>query len=163
MTKKASINELAVPGVRDLEAYQPGKPISDLEREYGVSNIIKLASNENPIGASPAALSAMQESLSEIALYPDGGGFELKGALAAGHDIDPSCITLGNGSNDVLVLLAETFLQPGCEAVYSQYCFAVYPIAVRASGAKGIEVPSLPSGHHQFMGHDLEAMRARIG
>lgn len=163
MTNKASINELAVPGVRDLEAYQPGKPISDLEREYGVSNIIKLASNENPIGASPVALRAMRESLPEIALYPDGGGFELKGALAARHDMDPACITLGNGSNDVLVLLAESFLQPGCEAVYSQYCFAVYPIAVHASGATGIEVPALSRDHDQFMGHDLAAMRARVG
>ncbi|NNL95133.1 MAG: histidinol-phosphate transaminase [Xanthomonadales bacterium] len=163
MSSNDSISSLAVPSVSELQAYQPGKPISDLEREYGVSNIIKLASNENPVGASPAALSAMQETLSDMALYPDGGGFELKGALSVLHDIDPACITLGNGSNDVLVLLAEAFLQPGCEAVYSQYCFAVYPLVTHATGATGIEVPALDDDKAQAMGHDLDAMRAHIG
>ena len=91
-----------------------------------MENIIKLASNENPLGASPAALEAMRGELGELALYPDGGGYELHTALAAHHACDPAGITLGNGSNDVLVLLAETFLGPGSEAVFSRYCFAKF-------------------------------------
>ena len=154
---------LAAPGVRRLQPYQPGKPISELEREYGVQDIIKLASNENPLGASPLALEAMGEGLRELALYPDGGGYELKQALSRWHDVPPKCITLGNGSNDVLVLLAEAFLTPQDEAVYSQYCFAVYPIAVAAIGAQARVAPAHPPDHDQPLGHDLEAMRERIG
>jgi len=157
------ISVLAAPGVRQLNPYLPGKPISELEREYGVSNIIKLASNENPLGTSPAALAAMATELSKLSLYPDGGGFELKRALSLHHDCDPSGITLGNGSNDVLVLIAEAFLQPGLEAIYSQYCFAVYPIAVEAAGAKGKMSLALPADSAQALGHDLSAMSELIG
>ncbi|NND45173.1 MAG: histidinol-phosphate transaminase [Xanthomonadales bacterium] len=156
MNSDCDLTQLAAPGVRDLRPYQPGKPISELEREYGVENIIKLASNENPLGASPLALRAMQSELASLALYPDGAGFELKQALAARHRVSPERITLGNGSNDVLVLLAEAFLTPDTEAVYSQYCFAVYPIAVQAAGAVARAVPALD------MGHDLDAMQAAI-
>jgi histidinol-phosphate aminotransferase len=153
---------LAVKGVQKLNPYIPGKPISELEREMGISNIIKLASNENPLGSSPLAMKAMQKTLQEIELYPDGNGFELKKALAAKHNIDRDCITLGNGSNDVLVLLAEAFLSPELNAVYSQYCFAVYPIAVQAVGAVHKQIPALSWESESPLGHDLDAMLAAI-
>ncbi len=151
----------AAPGIRDLKPYLPGKPISELEREYGVSDIIKLASNENPLGASPHAIAAMQAELSNAALYPE-GGYELCQALAGHHVVDPACITLGNGSNDVLVLLAEAFLQPGSEAVFSQYCFAVYPIACQATGATARVAAANPADHTQPFGHDLAAMHSLV-
>jgi len=153
---------LAAPGVRTLVPYQPGKPIDELEREYGVSNIIKLASNENPLGASPMALAALK-SLDEIALYPDPNGFKLKAKLAALHDVSPDCITLGNGSNDVLVMLTETFLTPEHAALFSQYAFAVYPIATQAAGAESRIVPALPLDHPEMpLGHDLSGFTKRI-
>jgi histidinol-phosphate aminotransferase len=154
--------QLAVDNVRSLSPYVPGKPIEELERELGISNIIKLASNENPFGPSPLALAAMQRALADTWLYPDGSGHVLKHKLAAKLGVDVSQITLGNGSNDALVLLAETFLKPGLEAVYSQYAFAVYPIAVQATGAKGVVVPALPPGSKMELGHDLAAMSRAI-
>lgn len=153
----------ALPSVQGLKPYLPGKPIADLEREYGVTNVLKLASNENPLGASPAALQAMARELDDLWLYPDGGGFTLRRVLAEHHGVEPACITLGNGSNDVLVLLAESFLGPGREAVFSQYCFAVYPIVTQASGATARVVPALPADAPGALGHDLEAMHAAIG
>lgn len=154
---------LAAPGVRALHPYIPGKPISELERELGISNVLKLASNENPLGTSPKALAAIQGELAELALYPDGSGHNLKAVLAQRHGVDPSCVTLGNGSNDVLVLLAEAFLTPQDKAVFSQYCFAVYPIATQAVGAEACEVPALADDHGQMpLGHDLNAMAAAI-
>jgi histidinol-phosphate aminotransferase len=153
---------LAAPGVRTLKAYQPGKPISELEREYGVRNVLKLASNENVLGPSPLALEAMRTALGDVWLYPDGSAFELKGALASRHGLPESWITLGNGSNDVLVLLAEAFLTPEVEAIYSQYAFAVYPIAVQATGARACVAPAHPADHPMALGHDLEAMAARL-
>ncbi|HSM69003.1 MAG TPA: histidinol-phosphate transaminase, partial [Xanthomonadales bacterium] len=163
MKPGCDILELAAPGVRQLHPYQPGKPISELEREYGVSNSIKLASNENPLGPSPAAISVMQQELKELALYPDGGGFALKQALSARHNLPPECITLGNGSNDVLVLLAEAFLTPGLEAVFSEHCFAVYPIAAQAVGATARVAPARDTDCSQPLGHDLEAMLRLVG
>jgi histidinol-phosphate aminotransferase len=156
-------SSLAVPGVRSLKPYQPGKPVSELERELGIRNIVKLASNENPLGPSPRALAALEGELAELTRYPDAGGFELKNALAARHGVDPSCITLGNGSNDVLVLLAEAFLHESREAVLSEYAFAVYPIAVQTVGAKARVAPARrPDDPEQPLGHDLEAMRALV-
>jgi histidinol-phosphate aminotransferase len=155
---ECDVAALAAPGVRSLHPYQPGKPISELEREYGISEIIKLASNENPLGASPLALQAMAAELPNTALYPDGNGYYLKQALAASLGVGSEQITLGNGSNDVLVLLAETFLTPEHNAVYSNYCFAVYPIAVQAASAEGKVAPALPADHQMPLGHDLEAM-----
>src|SRR6185295_4426426 len=136
--------ELAVDNVRTLAPYVPGKHIEELERELGTTNIIKLASNENPFGPSPQAIEAMQRALADSWLYPDGSGHLLKQKLASKLGVAPNQITLGNGSNDALVLLAEAFLKPGLEAVYSQYAFAVYPIAIQAAGAKGVMVPALP-------------------
>ncbi|MET0532943.1 MAG: histidinol-phosphate transaminase [Steroidobacter sp.] len=149
---------LAAPPVRGIAPYLPGKPLEELEREYGISNSIKLASNENPLGPGPKALAAMQRAVQEIGLYPDGGGFALKQALAKKYSCAMECITLGNGSNDVLVLLAEAFLTPQTEAVYSQYAFAVYPIAVQATGATARVAQANPADHAMPLGHDLDAM-----
>lgn len=149
---------LAAPAVRIIAPYIPGKPLEELEREYGISNSIKLASNENPLGPGPRAVAAMQHAAQEIGLYPDGGGFALKQALAKKYNCAPDRITLGNGSNDVLVMLAETFLTPQSEAVYSQYAFAVYPIAVQATGATARIAAANPADHAMPLGHDVDAM-----
>ena len=153
--------QLAVDHVRSLSPYVPGKPIEELQRELGLTDIIKLASNENPFGPSPRALAAMQSALADTWLYPDGSGHVLKSRLAAKLGVAPDQITLGNGSNDVLVLLAEAFLRPGLQAIYSQYAFAVYPIAVQATGATGVVTPALPADSSMPLGHDLAAM-ARV-
>jgi histidinol-phosphate aminotransferase len=150
--------ELAVDNVRSLSPYVPGKPIEELQRELGLRDIIKLASNENPYGPGPLALQAMRRALDDAWLYPDGSGHVLKQKLATKLGVQPNQITLGNGSNDVLVLLAEAFLKPGVEAIYSQYAFAVYPIAVQAAAATGIVTPARP----EDLGHDLDAMARAI-
>jgi histidinol-phosphate aminotransferase len=155
--------ELAAPGVRTLQPYQPGKPESELRREYGLDDVIKLASNENPLGPSPRAIAAIQDSLLELSRYPDGNGFELKQALAIRHGVAMASITLGKGSNDVLELVARAFLTPQCEAVFSQYAFAVYPIVTKAVGAIGRVARANPPDHPMPHGHDLEAMRVLIG
>jgi histidinol-phosphate aminotransferase len=154
--------QLAVECVQTLAPYVPGKPIEELERELGIRGVIKLASNENPFGPSPRALAAMHAALSDAWLYPDGSGHKLKHALAAKLGVDVEQITLGNGSNDVLVLIAEAFLKPGLEAVFSQYAFAVYPIAVQATGATGVATPSLTADSDMPLGHDLAAMKEAI-
>ncbi len=153
---------LACEGVRGLKPYIPGKPIAELEREYGVTNIIKLASNENPLGASKKAISAMQEAMQEIHLYPDGNGFELKKTIAGKFGFEIDQITLGNGSNDILELIARVFLTTTDEALFSQYSFAVYPLATQAVGASLNIVPALPEDAQMPLGHDLKAMRAAI-
>jgi len=147
--------ELAAPGVRGLTPYQPGKPIEALAREYGLTDVIKLASNENPLGPSARALAALA-SPGDLARYPDGSGHELKQALARHLSVAPDALTLGNGSNDVLELVVRAFATPAHEVVYSQYGFAVYPLAAAAVGAQGIEVPA------RDFGHDLEAMARAI-
>lgn len=148
----------AVPGVRALMPYQPGKPIDELAREFGLNpqDIIKLASNENPLGPSPVAIQAARAALEELCRYPDGNGFALKSALADRLALTPAQITLGNGSNDVLEVIARVFAGPGDEIVYSQYAFAVYPIVTQAIGATGIQVPA------RHWGHDLQAMAAAV-
>jgi len=153
---------LAIDSVRTLAPYVPGKPIEELERELGITNIIKLASNENPFGPSPQALAAMHAVLSDVWLYPDGSGHQLKRKLSEKLGVAVEQITLGNGSNDLLVLLAEAFLKPGLEAVYSRYGFAVYPIAVQATGATGVVADALPADSSMPLGHDLAAMRRAI-
>lgn len=144
--------------VRGIAPYQPGKPIAELARELGLQEdgIIKLASNENPLGASPKAVAAMQAALPEVGRYPDGNGFELKAAISRKYGIAQDHIVLGNGSNDVLEMAARAFLAAGASAVYSQHAFAVYPLATQATGAEGIEVPA------REFGHDLDAMAAAI-
>jgi histidinol-phosphate aminotransferase len=154
---------LAAPGVRGLQPYVPGKPIAELERELGISGSIKLASNENPLGPPAASLRAIEAELPQLALYPDGSGFELKKALASRLGVDPAWLTLGNGSNELLVLLAEVFLAPGRSAVIAEHAFLVYLLAVQATSARAFVVPALPATHtKQPLGHDLDAMRARI-
>lgn len=154
--------QLASPYVRTLAPYVPGKPLEELEREYGIRNSIKLASNENPLGPGPLAREAMAKAAAEIGLYPDGNGFALKQALARKHGCALECITLGNGSNDVLVMLAEAFLTTDSEAVYSQYAFAVYPIVVQAAGATARVAPALPESHAMALGHDLDALATLV-
>jgi histidinol-phosphate aminotransferase len=154
--------QLAVDNVKSLSPYVPGKPIEELQRELGLDDIIKLASNENPFGPSPQALDAMRAALQDTWLYPDGSGHLLKQKLAAFLGVSPARITLGNGSNDVLVLIAEAFLKPGLEAIYSQYAFAVYPIAVQATGANAVVTPANPPGSAMPLGHDLEAMARAV-
>jgi len=146
-------SELAPAYIRAIAPYQPGKPISELERELGITGIVKLASNENPLGCSPLAMAAMQEALKTIALYPDGNGFELKDALFKRYGVEHARIVLGNGSNDMLELAARAFLTVGDKAVYSDHAFAVYPLATQAVGATGISVPAVNYGH------DLDAIR----
>ncbi|MGZ8210880.1 MAG: histidinol-phosphate transaminase [Burkholderiales bacterium] len=153
-----SIADLAPAHIRAIAPYQPGKPISELAREMRLdeASIIKLASNENPLGVSPFAQRAIAAVLADLSRYPDGNGFELKQALNRRYGIATECIVLGNGSNDVLDLAARAFLTTQDEAVYSQHAFAVYPLAVQAMGARGVEVPA------RNYGHDLEAMRRAV-
>lgn len=153
---------LAAPGVRTLQPYQPGKPESELRREYGLTDIVKLASNENPLGPSPKALAAVRAVLDQLARYPDGNGFDLKAALSDRLKVPMSALTLGNGSNDVLELVARAFLTPECEAVFSEHAFAVYPIVTQAVGATARIAKANPPDHAMPYGHDLTAMRALI-
>lgn len=160
--KDANFTNLANRWVCDLVPYTPGKPIEELERELGINQSIKLASNENPLGASPKAIEAAKEALSSVHLYPDANGFYLKEALSKQHGLPANCITLGNGSNELLVFLAQAFLNPSVGAVYSQYAFAVYPIVTQMMGAMHQEVSALPAEHPMGLGHDLRAMYAEI-
>jgi histidinol-phosphate aminotransferase len=162
MSQYGHPGELAVAAVRDLTPYVPGKPASELERELGIASITKLASNENPYGPSPRALAAMRAALEEVWLYPDGAGHDLKQALARHLGVAPETVTTGNGSNDLLMLLAQAFLTPAHSAVYSQYGFAIYQIVTQAAGARGIEVPALSRDNAMPFGHDLPAMSDAI-
>lgn len=149
---------LAQPGVQKLSPYVPGKPVDELARELNIdpANIIKLASNENPLGASPKALEAIRNELAELTRYPDGNGFELKKRLAQRCGVTSAQVTLGNGSNDILELVARAYLAPGLNAVFSEYAFAVYPIVTQAIGADAHVTPA------KDWGHDLPAMLAAI-
>ncbi|RLA20846.1 MAG: histidinol-phosphate transaminase [Gammaproteobacteria bacterium] len=160
--EKTEIIQLATPAIQKLQPYQPGKPISELERELGLEEIIKLASNENPLGTNPKVQAVIQENLTELTRYPDGNGFELKRALAQKLNVDVEQITLGNGSNDVLDLIARTFLTTESEALFSEYAFAVYPISTQAVGAMAAISPAGRGESWMKYGHDLDAMAARI-
>jgi histidinol-phosphate aminotransferase len=151
-----SIRDLATPGVRALQPYQPGKPLSELEREYGICDAIKLASNENPLGPSPLGLAAARQALAEVALYPDSHGFALKQALAKALVVDPGQLVLGNGSNEILQLVARAFLNPGDEVVVAQYAFAIFTTVAVSAGGSVVTVPA------RDWGADLPAMRAAI-
>ncbi len=148
--------QLATPGVRQLRPYQPGKPIEELEREYGVSNVIKLASNENPLGPSPRALAAARAVLEDVWLYPDGNGFVLKQKLTERLGVAMEQLTLGNGSSDILDFAVRAFVTPQDEVLFSEHSFALYPILTRAAGATAVVVPA------KAWGNDLAAMRAAI-
>ena len=146
-------SDLAPTYIQAIAPYQPGKPIAELERELGISGIIKLASNENPLGPSPLSIAAMRSAIDDVARYPDGNCFELKLALSQRYQVEPARIVLGNGSNDLLELAARAFLKPGDKAIYAAHAFAVYALATQATGAKGVVVPATPK-----YGHDLTAM-----
>ena len=152
------ICEFSPTYVRAIAPYQPGKPISELAREYGLDerSIIKLASNENPLGLSPRARTAIERELAELSRYPDGNAFDLKAALSRRYGVPMEGIVVGNGSNDVLEMAAAAFLAPGRSSVFSQHAFAVYPLATQARGAKSIVVPA------RDFGHDLDAMLTAI-
>ena len=147
---------LSAPGLPGLQPYIPGKPLSELERELGITNSIKLASNENPLGPGTKAREAAVAALAELGRYPDGGGFELRRLLAERHGVEMAAITLGNGSNDVLDLIARVFLHPGQESVFSAHAFAVYAISTQAVGATARVAPA------RDYGHDLDAMAALV-
>jgi histidinol-phosphate aminotransferase len=146
----------AKQGIRSLSPYQPGKPIEELQRELGIKDVVKLASNENPLGPGQKALAAVRTRLEEMSRYPDGSGYSLKRALAAHHSCAAEAITLGNGSNEVLELIARVFAGPGDEVMFSEHCFIVYPLVTKAIGANPVQVPA-----HDF-GHDLVAMAAAL-
>lgn len=160
---KTDIFDLANPGVQSLKPYAPGKPLAELEREYGITDAVKLASNENPLGTSPKVTEVMAAVVKEFHRYPDGNGFDLKVALAKKTGFDASCITLGNGSNEILELVARTFVLPDQEILFSQHSFAVYPIASQSVNAKMNIVPALACDHPiSPYGHDLNAMADAI-
>ena len=131
------------PVLPHLPVYQPGRPIDEVARELGLSagDIIKLASNENPLGPSPAALAAMEKVLKHLHLYPDGNAFHLKQKLAQKLGVGPENLILGNGSNELIEFIGHALMRPGADVVVSQYCFAIYPIVARLFGANLITVP----------------------
>jgi len=147
--------DLALPDIAAMQPYQPGKPIEELERELGISDIIKLASNENAMGPSTKVLDHLS-TLSELSRYPDGNGFALKQSLARHHDLDPSLLTLGNGSNDILEFVARIFVTNKHQVIYSKYAFAIYSLITQTIGAEGVETPA------KDWGYDLEAIQAAL-
>ena len=152
------IPELSNRELHDLPSYQPGRPIEEVARELGLpaADIIKVASNENPLGPSPAALAAMLRVIANLNLYPDGNAFYLKQKLAAKLNVQPTNLILGNGSNEIIEFVGHAYMSPGVEVVVSQYCFAVYPLVTKLFGAKLVTVPA------RKLGHDLTGMLAAI-
>jgi len=146
------------PNLQAVPVYQPGRPIEEVARELGLptDDIIKLASNENPLGPSRLALAAMRKALAQVNLYPDGNAFYLKQKLAAKLDLTPAHLIFGNGSNEIIEFIGHALVAPGAEVVVSQYCFAVYPIVAALFGGKLVIVPA------KNYGHDLDAMLAAI-
>lgn len=143
------------PNLEDLPVYEPGRPIEEVARELGwpAADVIKLASNENPLGPSPAALAALEKALQTLHLYPDGNAFYLKQKLSQRLGLTPAQLVLGNGSNEIIEFVGHAVMAPGTEVIVSQYCFAVYPLVTQLFGAKLVTVPA------RNYGHDLEAMR----
>ena len=157
-----SVIESALSQIRQLHPYSPGKPVEELERELGIANAIKLASNENPLGCSPAVREALGRASDHVELYPDANAYYLKQGLAQKLGVADNQITIGNGSNDVLDLVARSFLDGNASAVYSQYAFMVYAMVTQACGARALVADALPVDAHQAYGHDLDAMLALI-
>jgi len=151
-----NVKDLVRPWLQSLEPYPPGKPIDELEREYGVTDSIKLASNENPLGPSPRALAALRDALGEVHRYPDGSCYHLKRALARRLRLSPESLLFGNGSNELIELVVRTFLHAGEEAVMADQAFVIYRMLVQAQGGKSIIVPL------RNFTHDLEAMAEAI-
>jgi histidinol-phosphate aminotransferase len=146
------------PALKTLPTYQPGRPIEEVARELNLPahEIIKLASNENPLGPSPIALAAMQKVLANLNLYPDGNAFHLKRKLAEKTGVETANLILGNGSNEIIEFIGHAYFAPGVDVVVSQYCFAIYPLVAKLFGAQVITVPA------RNHGHDLPAMLQAI-
>ena len=142
--------------IRSLVPYEPGKPIEEVEREYGIVNSVKLASNENPLGPSPKAVDAMRAKLEQLNLYPDGDCYYLKQGLSRKLGVDPETLIFGNGSNEIIELAARTFLRPGDEAVMAEQAFVVYQLIVQAVGAQSRAVPL------KNFTHDLPALAGAV-
>ncbi len=142
--------------IKDLVPYVPGKPVEELERELGIKGSVKLASNENPLGTSPLALSAIKESVSNINRYPDGDSFYLKHKIAEKLGVKKENIILGNGSNEVIEIVARTYLTPDDEAIYANHAFIVYPIVTQSIGAKAVISPM------KDLTHDLNDIYSKI-
>ena len=143
--------------IKSLNPYQGGKPISELQRELGLDHVVKLASNENPLGIGQKTLEAMQQAITEVDRYPDGNGFELKQAIGSHLDVAVDLITLGNGSNDILELIARTYVcKSDDEVIFSEFAFVVYPLVTQALGAQAVVTKA------KDFGHDLEAMLLAI-
>jgi histidinol-phosphate aminotransferase len=155
-----SLDQRVPPYLKAIAPYQPGKPIADIARAYGFQEdqVVKLASNENPLGMSPRGREAMLAAAADLGRYPDGNGFGLKQALAKRFGLSLQTITLGNGSNDILELVAHAFLAPGKESLMSDHSFAVYALASQAVGASLVSVPA----QSQDLGHDLDGFSRRI-
>ena len=147
-----SVSQWCNPAIKTLQPYQPGKPTEELTRELGLTDVVKLASNENPRGNGLAVTSLLAQAAGSLSRYPDGSGYRLKQRLATHLDVDVDQLTLGNGSNDVLELIARVLLTPGAEAVVSEHAFAVYPLAVISNGGVLVSVPA------RAWGCDLDAM-----
>ncbi|MDC0509296.1 histidinol-phosphate transaminase [Gammaproteobacteria bacterium] len=146
------LKKIVNKGINDLSPYEPGKPIEDLERELGIKNAVKLASNENPVGPSPKVLQSIENILKNTHRYPDGNATKLKEVIGRKFSVKPNQVTIGNGSNDIIEFIARSFLGTDDSAIYSEHAFAVYPLVVKAVGAEGIEVPA------KNFSHDLDAM-----
>jgi len=146
------------PSLAGLPVYQPGRPIEEVARELGLpaADIIKLASNENPLGPSPAAVAAMEKAIQSLHLYPDGNAFYLKRKLADKLGVEPANLILGNGSNEIIEFIGHALMAPGTDVIASEYCFAVYPIVTRLFGANLVTVPA------RDFGHELPAMLRAI-
>jgi histidinol-phosphate aminotransferase len=148
--------DLASPHLSGLIPYTPGKPIEEVEREFGIAHSVKLASNENPLGPSPLALAAAAAALCDVHRYPDGGGYILRQALSRHWDVPPDCFVLGNGSNELLTLVGRIFLEPGDEVLYARQAFVVYDMVAQMTGATKVAVPL------KNFTHDLDGMRAAL-
>jgi len=160
MSTTHSSPRIGLEQVHGIAPYVGGKPISEVARQFGLdeAKIVKLASNENPLGMPASAKTAMAKAAEDLGRYPDSNGFELKKVISAKFNVPEDWITLGNGSNDILELAARAVAQKGDEVIFSQHAFAVYPLATQAVGAKSVEVPAIP----KELGHDLDAMLKAI-
>ncbi len=146
------MSELAPPHIQTLLPYEPGKPEEELERELGVTNPAKLASNENPVGPSPKAMEAIKDALVKMNRYPDGGGYYLREALARKHDVDMKNIILGSGANEIIETIIRTFLTPQDEAIMAWPAFSIFMLVLQAHNVKTIRVPL------KDFTHDLKSM-----
>ena len=158
-----SVVDSALSQIKQLQPYLPGKPVEELERELGIRDAIKLASNENPLGFSPHVAEVLERATRKIALYPDANAFYLRQRLAQKLGVGSDQITIGNGSNDVLELAARSFLDQGTEAVFSAHAFMVYAMVTQATGAEARVAPARGADSESPYGHDLDAMLGHVG